>query len=116
MSVDAEEVLRICNIYDWDGKGEIEMFYFMDIFYAMDMNLTKKTCVKFGQTDDVDKKFMKLPTLSDLSNKPSRNPNTPETTTTTLSCANCTTKNENGTMMMAELETFLTLMGDEVPK
>merc|ERR1711934_114350 len=33
------------------------MFYFMDIFYAMGMNLTKKTCVKFGQTDDVVKKF-----------------------------------------------------------
>jgi len=25
-------------------------------------------------------------------------------------------KNENGTMMLAELETFLTLMGDEIPK
>merc|ERR1711963_180410 len=25
-------------------------------------------------------------------------------------------KNENGTMMLAELETFLSLMGDEIPK
>merc|ERR1711956_21843 len=60
MAVDKEEILRICDIYDWDGKGEIDMFYFMDIFYAMGMNPTKKTCVKFGQTDDVDKKFMKF--------------------------------------------------------
>merc|ERR1712223_2172868 len=30
------------------------------IFYAMGMNLTKKTCVKYGQTDDVEKKFCKF--------------------------------------------------------
>merc|ERR1711972_1015923 len=76
MSIDADEVKRICDIYDWHGKGVLDMYYFMDIFYAMGMNLTKKVCVKYGQTDDVEKKFCKL----------------------------------------AELETFLSLMGDEIPK
>merc|ERR1711881_530041 len=87
MSVNADEVRRICDVYDWHGKGELDMYYFMDIFYALGMNLTKKTTVKFGQTDDVEKKFCKL-----------------------------YDKNENGTMMLAELETFLSLMGDEIPK
>merc|ERR1712088_842970 len=60
MSIDAEAAKKICAVYDWDGKGELDMFYFMDIFYALGMNLTKKTTVKYGQTDDVEKKFMKF--------------------------------------------------------
>merc|ERR1712111_126383 len=87
MSVDADEIRRICDIYDWHGKGELDMYYFMDIFYALGMNLTKKTTVKYGQTDDVENELCKL-----------------------------YDKNENGTMMFAELETFLSLMGDEIPK
>merc|ERR1712018_4282 len=87
MSVNADEVKRICDVYDWHGKGELDMYYFMDIFYALGMNLTKKNTVKYGQTDDVEKKLCKL-----------------------------YDKNENGTMMLDELETFLSLMGDEIPK
>merc|ERR1712018_381506 len=49
------------------------------------------------------------------SNKPSRSQSTLVTTTTTSSCASSTT-NENGTMMLAELENFLTNLGDEIPK
>merc|ERR1712203_377943 len=92
MSVNADEIKRICDIYDWHGKGELDMYYFMDIFYALGMNLTKKTTVKFGQTDDVERHTRSLTRLSPLSNKPSRSPNTLETTLTTLNCANCTTK------------------------
>merc|ERR1712008_448380 len=58
--VDKEEILRICDIYDWHGKGELDIYYFMDIFYALGMNLTKKTCVKFGQTDDTEKGYKKF--------------------------------------------------------
>merc|ERR1712020_630148 len=79
MSVDAAEVKRICDIYDWDGKGELDMYYFGDIMYAMGLNIMKSVCVKHGQTNDTD-------------------------------------KNENGTIMIAELETFLNLLGDEMPK
>merc|ERR1711935_91691 len=116
MSVDAEEVLRICNIYDWDGKGEIDMFYLMDIFYAMGMNLTKKTCVKFGQTDDVDKKFMKFADVVGLVQQAVKEPEPTGNYHDYIELCKLYDKNENGTMMMAELETFLTLMGDEIPK
>ena len=108
---DAEEVLRICNIYDWDGKGEIDMFYFMDIFYAMGMNLTKKTCVKFGQTDDVDKKFMKFDEVVKLVQAAVKEPEHTGNYHDYVELCKLYDKNENGTMMLAELETFLTLMG-----
>merc|ERR1712203_392504 len=87
MSLDVEEVKRICDIYDWHGKGVLDMYYFMDIFYAMGMNLTKKVCVKYGQTDDVEKKFLPFDEVVELAKK-----------------------------VVAEPETFLSLMGDEIPK
>merc|ERR1711934_722985 len=70
----ADEIKKICDIYDWDGKGELDMYYFGDVMYAMGMNIMKSVCVKYGQTNDT------------------------------------------GTIMIAELETMLSLLGDEIPK
>merc|ERR1711981_583132 len=109
MGLDADEVKRICDIYDWHGKGVLDMYYFMDIFYAMGMNLTKKVCVKYGQTDDVEKKFLPF---EEVVAEPEHTGNYHDF----VELCKLYDKNENGTMMLAELETFLTLMGDEIPK
>merc|ERR1711909_134388 len=58
--VDADAVKKICDIYDWDGKGELDLFYLGDVMYALGMNTTKKVCVGLGQTDDEGKKFAKF--------------------------------------------------------
>merc|ERR1712123_187857 len=58
--VDADAVKKVCDIYDWDGKGELDMFYFGDIMYALGMNTTKKVCVGLDQTDEEGKKFAKF--------------------------------------------------------
>merc|ERR1712121_212945 len=58
--VDADTCKKICDIYDWDGKGELDMFFFGDILYAMGFNTTKKVCVGLGQTDEEGKKFVKF--------------------------------------------------------
>jgi len=116
MSIDADEVKRICDIYDWHGKGVLDMYYFMDIFYAMGMNLTKKTCVKYGQTDDIEKKFCKFDEVVELAKKVVAEPEHTGNYHDFVELCKLYDKNENGTMMLAELETFLTLMGDEIPK
>ena len=36
------EVKYICDIYDWDGKGEIDLFFLGDVMYALGLNITKK--------------------------------------------------------------------------
>jgi len=116
MSIDAEAAKKICAIYDWDGKGELDMFYFMDIFYALGMNLTKKTTVKFGQTDDVEKKFMKFDDVVALMQQAVKEPEHTGNYFDYIELCRLYDKNENGTMMLAELETFLNLLGDEIPK
>ena len=57
---DAEAIIKVCDIYDWDGKGEIDLFFLGDVIYALGMNTTKKVCVSLGQTDEEGKKFAKF--------------------------------------------------------
>ena len=52
-------VKKICDIYDWDGKGELDLFFLGDVMYALGLNITKKACVAQGQTDEEGKKFAK---------------------------------------------------------
>merc|ERR1712018_778544 len=104
MSVNADEVRRICDVYDWHGKGEL------------DMNLTKKTTVKYGQTDDVEKKFCKFDEVVSLVQQAVKEPEHTGNYHDYVELCKLYDKNENGTMMLAELETFLSLMGDEIPK
>ena len=35
-------VKKICDIYDWDGKGELDLYFLGDVMYALGMNTTKK--------------------------------------------------------------------------
>ena len=55
-----DAVIKICDIYDWDGKGELDLFFLGDVMYALGMNTTKKVCVGLGQTDEEGEKFAKF--------------------------------------------------------
>merc|ERR1711890_74958 len=92
-----DDIKKICEIYDWDMKGVLDMYYFMDIFYALGFNIVRKICVKYGQTDDTGKKFCKFDEVVSLVQQALKEP-------------------ENATMMLAELENFLSNLGDEIPK
>ena len=87
------------------------MYYFMDIFYALGMNLTKKTTVKFGQTDDVEKAYKKFDEVVALVQQAVKEPEHTGNYFDYVELCKLYDKNENGTMMLAELETFLSLMG-----
>jgi len=116
MSLDANEIKRICGVYDWHGKGELDMYYFGDIMYAMGMNLMKSVCVKYGQQDDTEKKFCKFDEVVKLINEAVKEPDHTGNFHDYIELCKLYDKNENGTIMVAELETFLSLMGDEIPK
>jgi len=116
MSINADEVKKICDIYDWDGKGVLDMYYFMDIFYALGLNIIKKVCVKYGQTDDYGKKFCKFDEVVSLMQQAIKEPDNKGNYHDYVELCKLYDKNENGTMMLAELENFLSNLGDEIPK
>merc|ERR1711971_913715 len=90
--VDEAKVKYICDIYDWDGKGEIDLFFLGDVMYALGLNITKKACVAQGQTDEEGKKFPSM-TMSSRRSRPLWPPPTlREAMLTTLSCSSSTTK------------------------
>jgi len=112
----ADDIKKICEIYDWDGKGVLDMYYFMDVFYALGMNIIKKVCVKYGQTDDNGKKFCKFDEVVSLVQQAVKEPEHTGNYHDYVELCKLYDKNENGTMMLAELENFLTNLGDEIPK
>ena len=111
---DAAAIIKICDIYDWDGKGEIDLFFLGDVMYALGMNTTKKVCVGLGQTDEEGKKFAKF---DDVVEKVNAAKDTPSGTYADyVELLKLYDKNCNGTMMLAELENILANLGDELPK
>merc|ERR1712158_200870 len=89
--VDEATILKVCDIYDWDGKGELDLFFLGDVVYACGLNTTKKVCVSLGQTDEEGKS---LPSLLISSRRPMLPLTAVESTRITLICASSTTKME----------------------
>jgi myosin light chain 6 len=113
---DAEKIKAICDVYDWHGKGELDMYYFGDIMYAMGMNITKKVCMAHGQKDDYEKKFCKFDEVVKLVGDACKEPNHTGNYHDYVELCKLYDKNDNGTMMLVELENILVMLGDEIPK
>jgi len=113
---DADAVKRICDIYDWDGKGEMDLFFLGDVMYALGMNTTKKVCVGLGQTEEEGKKFAKYDDIVEKVNAAKGTPDSQGTYHDYIELLKLYDKNSNGTMMLAELENILANLGDEIPK
>ena len=77
------------------------------------MNITKKVCVKFGQTDDVEKKYCKFDEVIALMEQAVKEPESSGNYHDYVELCKLYDKNENGTMMLAELDTFLCLLGEK---
>merc|ERR1712140_5623 len=114
--VDEAKVKYICDIYDWDGKGEIDLFFLGDVMYALGLNITKKACVAQGQTDEEGKKFAKYDDVVEKVKAAVATPDSQGGYADYLEFLKLYDKNSNGTMMLAELDNILYNLGDEVPK
>jgi len=114
--VDEATILKICDIYDWDGKGELDMFFLGDVIYACGLNTTKKVCVGLGMTDEEGKKFAKFDEIVKKVQEAKAAPNSSGCYKDYMDLCKLYDKNGNGTMMLAELENILANLGDEIPK
>merc|ERR1711997_800682 len=100
--VDEATILKICDIYDWDGKGELDMFFLGDVIYACGLNTTKKVCVGLGMTDEEGKKFAKFADIVAKVQEAKAAPNS----------SGC----YKDYMDLCKLEDILANLGDEIPK
>merc|ERR1712076_225183 len=114
--VDAEACKKICDIYDWDGKGELDLFYLGDVMYAMGFNTTKKVCVGLGQTDEEGKKFAKFDEVVAKCETAVKTPDSQGTYHDYVELLKLYDKNSNGTMMLAELDNILSTWETRSPR
>lgn len=112
----ADAVKKICDIYDWDGKGELDLFFLGDVMYALGYNITKKICVGLGQQEETGKKFVKFDEVVKLVGEALKTPENCGNYHDYVELCKLYDKNENGTMMLAELENVLSNLADEIPK
>merc|ERR1712045_645793 len=114
--VEEAKVKYICDIYDWDGKGEIDLLFLGDVMYALGLNITKKACVGQGQTDEEGKKFAKYDDVVEKVKAAVATPDSQGTYADYVELLKLYDKNQNGTMMLAELDNILCNLCDEIPK
>merc|ERR1739848_760320 len=88
----------------------------MDVVYAAGYNVTKKICMGLGQQEEEKKKFCTFDEVVALVNKAIATPECSGTYHDYVELCKLYDKNENGTMMLAELENILSNLADEIPK
>ena len=57
---DADAIIKVCDIYDRDIIGELDLLFLGDVMYALGMNTTKKMCNSLVQTDEEEKNIAKF--------------------------------------------------------
>merc|ERR1712031_138963 len=82
----------------------------------MGYNTTKKVCVGLGQTDEEGKKFAKFDDVVSKVEEALKTPDSQGTYADYVELLKLYDKNQNGTMMLAELDNILCNLGDEIPK
>lgn len=112
----ADAIKKICDIYDWDGKGQLDLYFLGDIVYALGYNITKKICMGLGQQEEKEKKYASYDDVVKLVNEALKAPENSGNYHDYIELCKLYDKHENGTMMLAELENVLSNLADEIPK
>merc|ERR1711994_476911 len=83
---------------------------------ALGYNVTKKICVGLGQQEEEKKKYASHGEVVKLVNEAIKAPEASGNYHDYIELCKLYDKNENGTMMLAELENILSNLADEIPK
>merc|ERR1712086_1108826 len=110
---DVERAKFAFDIYDFEGKSRMDMFYLGDCLRGLNLNPTLKMIDKLGGAKKKGEKFIKLeefyPIYSDV--KKSKDTGSFEDF---IECLKLYDKMENGTMMLGELEHILLSLGEKL--
>merc|ERR1711970_1092465 len=96
---DVERAKFAFDIYDFEGKSRMDLFYLGDCLRGLNMNPTLKMIEKLGGAKKKGEKFLKLEEFFPISSEDF------------VECLKLYDKMENGTMMLGELEHILLSLG-----
>merc|ERR1712106_1201971 len=112
---DAEKVKFAFDIFDFDGKGEVDAFYIGDLLRAVDLNPSEKSVSQFGVPEKKGEKMIQItdfmPMYQTIKKKKGKG-----SYEDFVECMKLYDKQEDGTMMFAELEYILTALGEPMEK
>merc|ERR1712055_99775 len=101
---DAEKVKFAFDIFDFDGKGEVDAFYIGDLLRAVDLNPSEKSVSQFGPPEKKGEKMIKITDFMPMYQTIKKEKGSYEDF---VECMKLYDKQEDGTMMFAELEYIL---------
>merc|ERR1712215_251131 len=115
MAKDQEKVKFAFDIYDFDGKGEVDCYFIGDLLRACDLNPSLKLINSFEPPERKGVKMMKLADFMPMYTavKKDKNKGSYEEFVEVLKLYD---KQEDGTMMLAELEYILKTLGEAMEK
>merc|ERR1712018_894002 len=112
---DMERARFAFDIYDFEGKARMDLFYLGDCLRGLNPNPTLKMIEKLGGTKKKGEKFLKLeefyPVYKEV--KFSKDTGSFEDF---IECLKLYDKLENGTMMLGELEHILLSLGEKLER
>jgi len=112
---EAEKVKFAFDIFDFDGKGEVDAFYIGDLLRAVDLNPSEKSVSQFKPPEKKGERMMKIGDFMPMYQtiKKEKGKGGYEDF---VECMKLYDKQEDGTMMFAELEYILTALGEPMEK
>merc|ERR1739848_514973 len=100
---DIERAKFAFDIYDFEGKGRIDLFYLGDCLRGLNLNPTLKMISELGGTTKKGDKFIKLEEFFPIYSTVKKSKDT-GSFEDFIECLKLYDKMENGTMMLGELE------------
>jgi len=103
------------DIYDFEGKARMDLFYLGDVLRGLNLNPTLKMIEKLGGTKKKGEKFLKLEEFYPIY-KEVKNSKDTGSFEDFIECLKLYDKMENGTMMLGELEHILLSLGEKLER
>jgi Ca2+-binding EF-hand superfamily protein len=110
---DIEKAEFAFGIYDCDGSGKVDAYDIPDVLRSLNLNPTLELCEKMGATKKRGEKKLSceefLPIFAQVKNQKDQG-----SFEDFLECLRLYDKQENGTMLLAELEHSLKALGEKL--
>merc|ERR1712168_1366890 len=103
------------DIYDFEGKSRMDLFYLGDCLRGLNLNPTLKMIDKLGGAKKKGEKFIKLEEFFPIYSEVKKSKDT-GSFEDFVECLKLYDKMENGTMMLGELEHILLSLGEKLER